>query len=167
MQYLFSSLLLQRQKFQFQLQQRLALQWLPSQKILREIIGLGLSVDSMQLLALPHALLHTVECLLLCFGVENKEICLRSKSPKFTKIPVIFNFSKTIEKAISINAAYHDDLIGDSNSAWFLRAYCRFKISLAISWFAKFPTPGTEMDKIVSLGDKLTVKNSSDDHDVR
>ena len=47
------------------------------------------------------------------FDLENKEIC---HQPKVTQIAVILNFSSTNEKAISITAAFRDDLIGDSDS---------------------------------------------------
>lgn len=82
-----------------------------------------------------------------------------------TKSPWFGYFSNTNEKAISIIAAFRDNLIGDSNSAWFSRVDYQLEIPLAISWFAKFQTPGTEMDKIMILNDKLTVKHSSDRQD--
>ena len=70
-----------------------------------------------------------------------------------------------MEKAISINIASHEELIGDSNSAWFFEIDCLFENSLAILWFAKFPISGTEIDEIMISGDKFTAKHWSEIHD--
>ena len=50
-------------------------------------------------------------------GITDKLPTYCENHWKQPKITPKLNFSKTIENAISINAASHDDLVGDSNSA--------------------------------------------------
>jgi hypothetical protein len=81
------------------------------------------------------------------------------------KITEILKRKITTEKTIFINIAFHCKLFSDSDAAQLFKLDCPFQISLDVFEICENLIPGTEIDRISTLGAKLTLKRSRNAHD--